>query len=396
MPYKSAKKIAGVQYAIRNIVQKAKELEEKGQQILYLNIGDPLQYDFTTPPAMIEAAYQSMIQGKSNAYAPSYGEKEASKCVLNDEKSKGKSNLFIDDIILTTGASEGIELAMTALFNPGENILVPSPGYPLYTAVASKLEIGKNHYNLNTSNWELDIEDISSKINDKTRAIVIINPNNPTGKIYSKETLTALTEVAEKHQLIIFSDEIYDRLTFKKEIIYPANLTTKVPVISFNGLAKSYLVPGWRVGWLSCSNSNLCPEYLAAIKKLADARLCSPSPQQFAIKPALEGDQDHIQETLSKLKRRRDLCVERLNSIEGMTVIEPDGAFYLMAQYNLPDGMTDEQFVLKLLASTGVLVVHGSGFGMDPLAGCFRLVYLPDETTLKAALDKIQSFCATI
>ena len=133
---------------------------------------------------------------------------------------------------------------------------------------------------------------------------------------------------------------------------------------------------------------------MAAIKKLADARLCSPSPQQFAVKPALEGDQSHIQETLSKLKRRRDLCVERLNSIEGMTVVEPDGAFYLMAKYDLSDGMTDEQFVLKLLASTGVLVVHGSGFGMDPLAGYFRLVYLPDETTLKAALDKIQSFCA--
>ncbi len=396
MSFLPATRIDQVNYAIRNIVGKAKALENKGKKILYLNIGDPIKFDFQPPAHMIDAMSASMKEGISNGYAPSCGVSEAIEAVLETEIAKGKKDLKFDDVILTTGASEGIELAMTALLNPGEHIMLPTPGYPLYSALTAKIGIESVPYYFDEETWELDIASIRESITPKTRAIVIINPNNPTGKIYSKTAIEQLAALAEEHQLFIFSDEIYDGLSFDKEVVSISEFTNKVPVICFNGLAKSYLVPGWRVGWISCVNSHLYPEYVAALKKLTDARLCSPAPQQFAIKPALLGPQEHRFETIAKLKARRDICVNAINAIPGMKCTTPDGAFYLMPHYQLPTGWTDEEFVLKLLEETGVLFVHGSGFGMDPTKGTFRVVYLPQEEVLKEAMDKLTQFCNQI
>lgn len=393
--YAPASRIANVKYAIRNIVVKAKALESTGKTITYLNIGDPLNYDFQTPPHMIEAVHQSMLNGQTNGYAPSCGYLEAIDSIIGFEEKLGKK-LTREHVIITTGASEGIELALTALFNPGEELLVPAPGYPLYSAVCAKLNVKEVAYNLDPANWGLDLADIESKITSQTKAIVIINPNNPTGKIYDQSELQQLVEIAKKHHLIIFSDEIYNLLSFGKAVISPAKLTSEVPVICFNGLAKSFLVPGWRVGWITCSNSHLYPQYLQAIKQLADARLCSPAPGQYAIKAALEGPRDHIVEMVEKLVNRRDLCVNALRAIEGMSVTAPDGAFYLMAKFDLPTGYTDEQFILELLQATGVLFVHGSGFGMPVTQGFFRIVFLPSQDLIASAMEKVRTFCQGI
>ncbi len=385
-----SRRTENVTYAVRDIVVLAQKTKETGKELLWLNIGDPLKYDFETPAHMVEAVSKAMQDGH-NGYSPSSGIDEAITAIRNEAEKQGIKN--IRDVLITNGGSEAIEIALTSLLNPGDNILTPNPGYPLYEAIVNKLEAKENQYELDEENdWQPNISDIESKINDKTKGIVIINPNNPTGSVCHKDTLLQLIELARKHNLVIFSDEIYDKLVFDgKKYVSIASLADDICFVTLNGLSKSYLVPGWRLGWAIISGpEEICNDYVEAYNKFTRARLCSNHPMQFAIKPALEGPQDHIEEAIKKLERRRDICMEILNSIDGINCVSPEGAFYAFPR--LERDLDDKKWVEGLISETGVVTVHGSGFGQKPGTHHFRIVLLPDEQTLERACLNIKEY----
>ncbi|MCK5740607.1 MAG: aminotransferase class I/II-fold pyridoxal phosphate-dependent enzyme, partial [Chlorobi bacterium] len=305
-----AARTATIKYAVRDIVVLANETAKSGKEMLYLNIGDPNLFDHKTPNHLIEATYKAM-KNNLNGYSASSGIQTAVEAIERDAERKGIKN--IHDIFVTTGASEGIEICLTALVNAGENVLLPTPGYPLYTAIQSKLEMDVNPYFLDEENgWQPDIEDIKAKVNDKTRAIVLINPNNPTGSIYTKEILLQIIDIALEHNLVILADEIYDKLLFDdNELVSIAALNSEAPIITFSGLSKNYVVPGFRIGWgIVSGNQNLLRDYIEAINKLLRARLCANHPMQYAIAPALDGDQSHIKELIGKMERRSQMTYD--------------------------------------------------------------------------------------
>jgi len=386
----AAQRMEHVHYAIRDVAVLGEQLAREGKQILHLNIGDPLIFDFRTPPHLIEAVYRAMRDGK-NGYAPSLGVEEAVEAVRAEAERKGIRN--IQSVFITQGASEAADICLAALLNPGENVLTPSPDYPLYTAVLAKIGARPNRYPLDEAcDWEPDLDQLASRISPDTRALIIINPNNPTGAVYSRPTLEAIAEIARRHNLVIFSDEIYDKLILDGDPQYSlAALAPDVPVVTFNGLSKNYLVPGWRVGWGIVSGDPVAVKpYVEAIHKLLRARVCANYPEQFAIRPALEGPQDHLVEVNAKLRARRDLTVQWCNSMPQVSCVKPRGAFYAFPRLDLAD--SDEHFVKQLLFEKHVLVVHGSGFGQAPGTRHFRIVFLPDEATLTRAYENIATF----
>lgn len=387
---KPAKRTENVTYAVRDIVVLADEVAKTGKEMLYLNIGDPNLFDFEPPRHLIEETYKAMLKNY-NGYAPSSGIKPAIEAIEKEAERKGIKN--IQDIFITTGASEAIDICLTALLNEGENVLTPTPGYPLYTAIQSKLQLFENPYYLKEDNgWQPDIDDIKSKINERTRAIIIINPNNPTGSNASKETLQQIIDIAIEHNLVIFSDEIYDKLLMDGEThVSIASLNPEVPVVTFGGLSKNYMVPGFRIGWgIVSGNKESLKDYIDAINKLLRARLCANHPEQYGIAPSLLGDQSHLEVAVKKLTSRRNLTVKMLNSIPGISCVEPRGAFYAFPRiHNIKD---DVHWTSELIKETGVVVVPGSGFGQLPGTNHFRVVFLPPEEILEKAFNAISKF----
>ncbi len=385
-----AKRTEEIKYAVRDIVVLANEVAKSGKEMLYLNIGDPNLFDFAPPREMIEATYKAMLDNK-NGYAPSSGIPAAREAIEAEAERKGIKNIL--DIFVTTGASEAIELALTALVNEGDNVLTPTPGYPLYTAVESKLQSVENPYYLDEANgWQPDVEDIKSKINERTKAIIVINPNNPTGSNAKKETLLEIIKIAKENNIVIFADEIYDKLLFDgNEHISLASLDSEAPIITFGGLSKNYVVPGFRIGWGVVSGDyNIMSEYIEAINKMLRARLSANHPEQYAIPAALNGDNAHLIPMMEKLTRRRDLTVEMLNAIDGITCVKPEGAFYAFPSLDIKN--EDSHFVAELIKETGVVVVPGSGFGQVPGTKHFRVVFLPQEEKLIKAYESIGKF----
>jgi len=384
-----AKKTHNIRYAIRDIILLADELKRTGKQMYYLNIGDPNVYDFETPPHIIDAVVGAM-RSNLNGYAPSTGIDMALDAIRMDAERKGISNVL--DIWVTSGAAEAIETALTALLNPGENFLMPTPGYPLYTAIQSKLDLEPNPYYLDEENgWQPDIEDIKAKINNKTRAIVLINPNNPTGSLYSRDILEQIVEIALQHNLVVLADEIYDKLIFDDgEMISIAALNPNLPCITFSGLSKNFIAPGWRIGWgvVSGQQEQLAP-YIEAINKILRARVSSNHPEQYAIPTALLGDHSHLNDTISRLVSRRDLVYSKISKIEGIDLVKPMGAFYAFPSIDVKD---DSDFCVNLLKETGVVVVPGVGFGQKPNTNHFRIVILPTEDILDTAFDLIGEY----
>ena len=379
-----------ITYAVRDIVVLANEVAKSGKEMLYLNIGDPNIYDFEPPRHMLEATYKAMLENR-NGYSPSSGIKEAVDAIEREANRKGIDNVL--DIFVTTGASEAIDICLTALVNEGENVLTPTPGYPLYTAIQSKLQAYENPYYLDEANgWQPDIEDIKSKINDKTKAIVLINPNNPTGSLYSKEILQQIIDLALEHNLVIFADEIYDKLLFDgKQHISIASMNKDVSCITFGGLSKNYMVPGFRIGWgIVSGKQEILKNYIEAINKILRARLSANHPEQYGIKIALEGDQSHLTEAMKKLEIRRDITVKMLNEIPGISCVKPEGAFYAFPRLHME--FEDSKFVSELIRETGVVIVPGSGFGQVPGTQHFRVVFLPNEQILTKAYNNIASF----
>lgn len=389
-PITAASRLENVRYAIRDLAVLADQVARTGKKILPLNIGDPLKFDFATPAHMIEAVSKAMRDGK-NGYGPSSGIGEAVQAIRGEAERKGIKNL--QDIFVTSGVSECVDICLAALLNEGETVLTPSPEYPLYSAVLSKLEAPLCPYDLDESNgWAPDIAEIESKITPKTRGIVVINPNNPTGALYTRETLEQIIDLARRHGLVIFADEIYDKMVLDAKPHIPlASLASDVTIVTFGGLSKSYLAPGWRIGWGIVSGDTACSKpYVEAINKLLRSRLCASQPMQWAIRPALEGPQDHLKEVNAKLRTRRDITMAWVNSDPRVTCVKPEGAFYAFPKIDIPED--DLDFVKKLLWEKAVLVVHGSGFGQKPGTKHFRAVFLPQDDVLRKAYASISEF----
>lgn len=385
----AATRLEHVRYAIRDIAVLAEQLASEGKEILPLNIGDPLRFDFQTPPHLVDAVVKAMREGK-NGYAPSPGVNDALEAVRREANRKGIRN--VQSVFITQGVSEAVDICLTALVNPGENVLTPNPNYPLYSAVLAKLGAQPNPYQLDEeSGWEPDVEHMASRIFAGTRAIVIINPNNPTGAVYSRKTLEAIIELARQHNLVIFSDEIYDKLVLDGEHVSIASLATDVPMVTFGGLSKACLVPGWRVGWAIVSGEPAALKpYLEGIHKLLRGRLSANHPEQYAVRPALEGPEEHLAEMIRKLRQRRELTMRWCEATPRVSSVKPRGAFYIFPRLDIPE--SDEDFVKQLLAEKQVLAVHGSGFGEAPGTRHIRLVFLPDERTLSRACESISAF----
>jgi tyrosine/nicotianamine family aminotransferase len=384
-----------IEYAIRDLVVYAKKLENAGKKILYLNIGDPLKFDFDTPQHIKKALIEA-IQHGINWYSPSEGLPELRQAISEKEKNINGVNISPENVVVTTGVSEAIQMVMGALLNPNDEILVPGPTYPPYSSYAKFFDGRPIPYRtIEEEGWQPDIDDIEKKINNKTRAIVLINPNNPCGALYKEKTVKQIINLAGQHDLPVISDEIYDRITYDKGFISASRLARDVPVIGLNGFSKVYLMTGWRLGYVYFHHPNgELNEIKDCIQKEARVRLCTNTPVQKAAVAALNGPQDHVRKIIEKLKERRDYAWKRLNKMDGISCTKPEGAFYLFPKVH-EIGVrwkNDKEFVLELLKKTNVLFVHGSGF--DPIygAGHFRSVFLPPIEILEKAFDMVENF----
>jgi alanine-synthesizing transaminase len=388
-----AQRLENLRYAIRDLVSLADEVKRQGHKVLYLNVGDPNIFDFAPPAHVIEAAYRAMRDNK-NGYAPSAGVPDALEAIRTEAKKNGITT--VQDVFITNGAGEAVDLCLTALLNPGDNVLTPRPDYPLYPAVLCKVGAEPNPYYLNEDDgWQPELEDIKKKINSRTKAIVLINPNNPTGALCTRKMLQDLAELARQNNLLIIADEIYDKLILDGgEHISIAAVAPDVPVVTIGGLSKNYLAPGWRMGWgIVSGEASTVKPYIEGIHKMLRARLSANHPEQYAIKPALEGPQDHLIEVRRKLTARRDLTVQTCNSISGMSCVPPRGAFYAFPRIEVPED--DATWVKQLLLEKHILTVQGSGFGQKPGSKHFRIVFLPQEEMLSQAYSEIGDFMKT-
>ncbi len=387
---KVTKKVAGVEYAIRDIVVVAKKLEQKGKKIEYLNIGDPVKYGFQ-PPDNVKEALINAVRNGENYYSESEGLPELRTAIAEKEHAKGLS-VVSDDILVTNGVSEGLDMIISSIVEEGDEVLLPGPYYPPYASYVRLRGGIPVEFTVDLNNSTPDIDDIRSKITPKTVAICLISPNNPTGAVFNEKSLKELVDVANEHNLYILCDEIYDQIVYDEKFVGIGKVAGDSPVIILNGFSKVHLMSGWRIGYLAFNQSPQLNEIRENLPKLARVRIASNLPVQKAALESLRGPQEYIAEFVSELKKRRDLVVKRLNSIPGLSCSNPKGAFYAFPKIETNRYSSDEEFVLKLLETKGVLTVYGSGFGTKYGSGYFRMVFLPSLQTLDSALNKIEDF----
>ncbi|MDQ3868400.1 MAG: aminotransferase class I/II-fold pyridoxal phosphate-dependent enzyme [Thermoproteota archaeon] len=388
---KASDRTQGVEYAIRDIISYASNYEKSGKEIIYLNIGDPLKYDFKTPEH-IKLALIEAVKNDQNYYAKSEGLPELCKAIVEKESQKGLS-IMEEDVLVTNGVSEGLEMTLASIVDPNTEVLMPGPYYPPYASYV-KFYGGKPVEFKLHENGKPDLEDLLSKINSKSRAICIISPNNPTGEVFDRKSLQQIIDLAAEHGLYVICDEIYDKIVFDDQFVGIGKVAKDAPVILLNGFSKAYLMSGWRCGYICMNSASKKLDVLRKnIPKLARVRISTNLPVQIAAVEALRGPQGHIVDMVQKLRRRRDYTVKRLNAIKGISCRMPRGAFYVFPKIDLDDRWKDDQhFVIDLLSNTGVLTVHGSGFGTAFGASHFRIVYLPKEETLEQAFDNLEYF----
>ena len=395
-----AVRMNNVHYAIRGpLLDAAQKLEKEGRKIYKLNIGNTGAFNFDIDPRIQEYVIKNF--GKAGGYSDSSGIVEARTAIKAYHEKKGIKNITIDDIYIGNGVSELIAVVMQALLNPGDEVLIPSPDYPLWTASVNLCEGKAVHYLCDEeSDWNPDLKDMESKITDRTKAIVIINPNNPTGSVYSKEIIQGIVDIARRHGLIIFSDEIYDRILYDGDVHYsPAAMADDILVFTFNGLSKVHRACGVRAGWMVISgNKERYRGYLDGIKTLTSMRLCSNVPAQYAIKPALELDDSIFALTAAggRLREQRDIIHQMLNDIPGVSCKKARGSLYVfpkfdIKKFNIKD---DNRFVLDFLNAKNVLMVSGTGFNWPAPDHC-RIVLLPPKDDLKEAMVRLKDFLAT-
>ncbi len=390
-------KLDDVCYDIRGpVLAHAKSMEEAGHKIIKMNIGNPAAFGFEAPDEITQDVIRNM--SKASGYTESHGFFAPRKSIMHYTQEKNIINVDVDDIIIGNGVSELIVMAMQGLINNDDEVLIPMPDYPLWTA-AAKLAGGRPvHYICDEdSGWYPDIDDIKSKISKKTKAIVVINPNNPTGALYSKAVLEEIIEVAREHDLIIMADEIYDKVIYdEKKHISIASLADDIVFATFNGLSKNYRACGYRAGWLVLSgDKKRAADYMEGLNMLASMRLCSNVPGQLAIQTALGGYQsiNDLVGINGRLYRQRELAYDLVTSIPGVSCVKPDAAMYLFPKldpkkYQIDN---DQKLILKILMDTKVLLVQGSGFNWQD-KNHFRVVFLPNEDDLKIAFSRLNEF----
>ncbi len=393
-------KLDNVLYDVRGpVADEAVRMEAAGTHILKLNIGNPAPFGFRTPDEVVYDMSQQLPD--TEGYSPSKGLFSARKAIMQYAQLKNIPNVSIDDIYTGNGVSELINLSLSALLDNGDEVLVPSPDYPLWTACVNLARGTAVHYVCDEdSEWYPDIDDMRSKITDKTKAIVIINPNNPTGALYPKEVLQQIVDLAREHQLMIFSDEIYDRLVMDGlEHISIASLAPDLFCVTFSGLSKSHMIAGWRVGWMVLSgNKRLAKDYIEGLNMLANMRMCSNVPAQSVVQAALGGHQS-VKDYLvpgGRIYDQRELVYNMLNDIPGITAVKPKAAFYIFPKIDVKkfNIHSDEQFALDLLHDKHILISHGGAFNWQE-PDHFRVVYLPRISMLKETIGEIGDFFST-
>ena len=387
---KVSKKVAGVEYAIRDIVESARKVQQKGMNVDYLNIGDPVQFGFQPPDNVRQALIDAINKGE-NYYSSSEGLLELRQEIAKKENAKGLS-ISSEEILVTNGVSEGLDMVISSIVEEGDEVLLPGPYYPPYASYV-RLHGGiPIEFAVDLNNSTPDIEDIKSKITSKTVAICLISPNNPTGVVFNEKSLKDLVDIANQHNLYIICDEIYDQIIFDEKFVGIGKVAGDSPVIILNGFSKVHLMSGWRIGYIAFNQSSKLDALRENLPKLARVRIATSLPVQHAALESLRGPQDYIGNFVSEVKKHRDFVVKRLNEMPGLSCPTPKGAFYAFPKIEDNRFGTDKEFVTKLLESKGVLTVHGSGFGEKYGSGHFRLVYLPDMKILDSAMNKIEEF----
>lgn len=397
--FKKSSKLDNVLYDVRGpVVDEAARMEDAGMQVLKLNIGNPAPFGFRTPDEVVGDMARQLPD--CEGYSASKGLFSARKAIMQYSQIKHLPNVTIDDVYTGNGASELINLCMQALLDSGDEILIPSPDYPLWTACATLAGGTPVHYVCDEqADWYPDIDDIRKKVTPRTKAIVIINPNNPTGALYPREVLQAIVDIAREHQLIIFSDEIYDRLVMDgAEHVSTASLAPDLFCVTFSGLSKSHMIAGYRIGWMILSgNKRIAKDYIEGLNMLSNMRLCSNVPAQSIVQTALWGHQS-VNDYLvpgGRIYEQREYIYRALNDIPGITAVKPKAAFYIFPKIDVKkfNITNDEQFALDLLKEKRILIVQGSGFNWKQ-PDHFRVVYLPRIEVLRDAMGKLGDFMA--
>ena len=387
---KVSKKVVGVEYAIRDIVLAARKVEQTGMKVDYLNIGDPVQFGFQ-PPDNVKQALIDSIKNGENYYSTSEGLLELREEIAKKENAKGLA-ITADDVLITNGVSEGLDMVISSIVEEGDEVLLPGPYYPPYASYV-RLHGGLPvEFSVDLNNSTPDFDDIKSKITSKTVAICLISPNNPTGVVFNENALKELVDIANEHNLYIICDEIYDQIIFDDKFVGIGKVAGDSPVIILNGFSKVHLMSGWRIGYIAFNRSPQLEALREHLPKLARVRIATSLPVQHAALESLRGSQNYIHDFVSEMKKHRDFVVKRLNEMPGLSCSNPKGAFYAFPKIENNRFGSDKEFVTKLLESKGVLTVHGSGFGEQYGSGHFRLVYLPSIKILDSAMNKIEEF----
>ncbi len=392
---RAASRALSIEYAIRDVVVPATALEAEGHQILKLNIGDPIAYPGLPTPQHMVDAYADAVQQGMNGYSPSYGLPELRKAVAAEERSKGWPATS-DDIYVCHGVTEALQLLFAAVLEEDDVVLAPGPHYPPYMAYPQMYGATTVEYRLDANDgWRIDLADLESKMTDKVRFVVLINPNNPTGNVATPEEIDAILSIVKAWpQCMVIADEIYDGLDFTGHQVSVASRSNEVPVVTLNGVSKVFFAPGWRIGWFGLHDPmNTLGSVREALERLLRSRLCASTPAQRGYLAGLLGDRSWMGPYLERVQAQRQRCLERIAAIDGLEVQAPGGAFYMFVR--LTDeawAKNDKQFVLDLLHEEHVLLVHGSGFSPERGKWHVRLVYLADVEVLDEAFDRIERF----
>ena len=384
-----------IEYAIRDVVVPANALEAEGHEIIKLNIGDPLAYPGLPTPDHMISAYQKALLDQKNGYSPAYGIPELREAISNNEQNKLNGGWSCDpnDVYICHGVTEALQIIFATFLDPGDEVLAPGPHYPPYMAYPQLFGGKTVEYRLDPdNNWKIDFDDLKAKMNDKVKLLVLINPNNPTGNVITKQEIEEIVELASRWEnCTIISDEIYDRLNFNGNHISTASVSSNVPVITLNGVSKVYYAPGWRIGYMALHDpSNKLSNIKDGLERLLRSRLCASTPAQYGYLAGLNDDDTWMNDYLSNLKQRNNVCVSLIKNIEGISVEKPQGAFYMFVKLTENHwNNRDKDFVLDLLNSKHVLTVHGSGFSNQFGKNHFRVVFLPSEKILIEAFNRI-------
>ncbi len=395
MGVKVTSRASNIEYAIRDVIEHTTQLVKDGRKIYYLNIGDPAAFDFKTPQN-VKDALCAAVQKDDNYYSPSEGRLDLREAIVRKEKKVNNVHITADKVLITEGISEGIQMILGALVEKGDEILFPGPTYPPYISYTRFFDGTPVSYETTEeTGWHPNIDDLRSKINKKTRAIVMINPNNPTGSVYDRKTIKEILDIAGEHDLPVVCDEIYDQLTYEKKFYSAAYLSKDVPVIGLNGFSKVYQMTGLRLGYMYFKGEGEKLQTLKeGVEKECRIRICANTPVQIAANAALNGPQEMVKDIVDRLRQRRDYSWKRLNEIEGISTTKPEGAFYIFPKIHDigTTWKTDMDFVVSLLKETGVLIVNGSGF--DPVygKGHARIVFLPPIAELEEAFNALEAF----